>query len=84
MTTKNTKRQLNLRNGSKRDQMAIKYTSIFRCKTLQNLPKVGLKKYHLATLGWISFERNRLRRWRRCHLRLGQGDRGPVLRFFNM
>jgi hypothetical protein len=33
--------------------MAIKYTKIFHCKILQNLPKLwtfGLKIYHLATL----------------------------------
>jgi hypothetical protein len=32
--------------------MAIKYTNIFHCKTLQNLPKLGffgLKICHLAT-----------------------------------
>jgi hypothetical protein len=34
-------------------QMSIKYTNIFHCKTLQNLPKFelfGLKIYRLATL----------------------------------
>jgi hypothetical protein len=33
--------------------MAIKYTSNFHCKTLQNLPQEGflVKKNHLATLG---------------------------------
>jgi hypothetical protein len=30
--------------------MEIKYTNIFQCKTLQNLPKFGLKIFHLATL----------------------------------
>jgi hypothetical protein len=28
-------------NGGKIDQMAIKYTSIFQSKTLQNIPKLG-------------------------------------------
>jgi hypothetical protein len=28
-------------NSWKNDQMAIKYTNIFHCKTLQNLPKSG-------------------------------------------
>jgi hypothetical protein len=35
------------------DQVSIKYTNIFRCKALQNLPKFGffgLKTNHLATL----------------------------------
>jgi hypothetical protein len=35
------------------DQVSIKYTYIFHCKTLQNLPKFGffgLKTNHLATL----------------------------------
>jgi hypothetical protein len=31
-------------------QMVIEYTNIFHFKTLQNLPKLGLKMYHLATL----------------------------------
>jgi hypothetical protein len=33
--------------------MVIKYTNIFNCKALQNIPKLGIlgiKKYHLATL----------------------------------
>jgi hypothetical protein len=29
-------------NGRKIDQMAIKYSNIFYCKTLQNLPKIGI------------------------------------------
>jgi hypothetical protein len=29
-------------NGYKIDQMAIKYTNIYHCKTLPNLPKLGL------------------------------------------
>jgi hypothetical protein len=29
-----------MRNGSKIDQTAIKFTKIFNCKTLQNLPKL--------------------------------------------
>jgi hypothetical protein len=28
-------------NGRKIDQTAIKYTNIFNCKILQNLPKLG-------------------------------------------
>jgi hypothetical protein len=35
------------------DQVSIKYTSIFRCKSLQNLPKFGyfgFKTNHLASL----------------------------------
>jgi hypothetical protein len=35
------------------DQVSIKYTIIFQCKTLQNLPEFGffgLKTNHLATL----------------------------------
>jgi hypothetical protein len=34
------------------DQMALKYTNIFLCKALLNLPKLGflVQKYHLATL----------------------------------
>jgi hypothetical protein len=34
--------------------MVIKFTHIFLCNTLQNLPKIGffgLKIFHLATLG---------------------------------
>jgi hypothetical protein len=35
------------------DQVSIKYTYIFHCKTIQNLPKVGfLKTNHLATLDY--------------------------------
>jgi hypothetical protein len=44
---------INIRNGIKRDPMETKFTNIFQCKTLQNLPKIGifgLKIYHLATL----------------------------------
>jgi hypothetical protein len=41
MTTKYTKRPLNISNGRKIDQMVIKYTNNFHCKTLQNLPKLG-------------------------------------------
>jgi hypothetical protein len=40
-------------NGPKIDQMVLKYTNIFHCKTLQNVPKIGifgLKTWHLATL----------------------------------
>jgi hypothetical protein len=45
-------------NGGKIGRMAIKCT-IFHCKTLQNLPKLGflvLKIYHLATLEVSSLE----------------------------
>jgi hypothetical protein len=41
ITTKYTKWPQNITNGSKMDQMVIKYTKIFRSKTLQNLPKLG-------------------------------------------
>jgi hypothetical protein len=40
-------------NGSKIDQMVIKFTNIFYCMTLQKLTKLGfmvLKIHHLATL----------------------------------
>jgi hypothetical protein len=40
------------------DQVFIKYTDIFHCKTLQNLPKfgfLGLKTNHLATLRATEF-----------------------------
>jgi hypothetical protein len=39
----------NLLYGRKIDQMAIKYTNIVHCKTLENSPKLkffGLKIYH--------------------------------------
>jgi hypothetical protein len=36
---------LNIQDGSKIDQMDIKFTNIFHCKTHQNLPKLGF-------LGW--------------------------------
>jgi hypothetical protein len=41
MTTKYTKWPYSISNGRKIDQMVIKYTNIFNCKTLQNLPKLG-------------------------------------------
>jgi hypothetical protein len=41
VTTKYTKLPLNISNGRKTDQMVIKMTKIFHCKTLQNLPKLG-------------------------------------------
>jgi hypothetical protein len=53
MTRKYFKCPQNIPNGHKIEQMALKYTNIFRCKTHQNLFKsviFGLKKYHLATL----------------------------------
>jgi hypothetical protein len=37
---------------TKIDQMAVKYSNIFHCNTLQNLPKTGIfgsKICHLAT-----------------------------------
>jgi hypothetical protein len=43
----------NIPNGLSIDQIAIKYVNIFRFKTLQNLPKIGifgLKICHLAAL----------------------------------
>jgi hypothetical protein len=36
-----TKSPQNIQNGRKMDQMAINYTNIFHCNTLQNLPKMG-------------------------------------------
>jgi hypothetical protein len=39
MTTKYTKWPKIFYNGRKIDQMIIKYTKIFHCKTFQNLPK---------------------------------------------
>jgi hypothetical protein len=52
ITTKCTKGPWNIRNVSKIDLTAIKFTSIFHCKTLKKLPKFGffgLKIYHLAS-----------------------------------
>jgi hypothetical protein len=40
MTIKYSKLSQIIPNGGKIDQMAIKYTNIFHCKTLQNLPKL--------------------------------------------
>jgi hypothetical protein len=40
ITQKYTKQQYNISNGRKIDQMFIKYTNIFHCKTLQNLPNL--------------------------------------------
>jgi hypothetical protein len=48
-----TKLPQNIPNGWKIYQMATKYTNIFHCKNLQNLPEIeifGLKINHLATL----------------------------------
>jgi hypothetical protein len=39
---KYTKRPYNIPNGSKIDQMDIKFTNIFLYKTLRNLPKLGV------------------------------------------
>jgi hypothetical protein len=53
MATKYTQWPQNRPNGSKIDQMAIKYANIFHCQALHNLPKIGifgLKICHLATL----------------------------------
>jgi hypothetical protein len=41
MTTKNAKRPQNLSYGSKIDKMSLKFTNIFHCKTLRNLPKLA-------------------------------------------
>jgi hypothetical protein len=41
MITKYIKWLQNIPNGRNIDQLAIKYTNIFHCKTLQNLPKMG-------------------------------------------
>jgi hypothetical protein len=54
---KYTKGSQNILNGSKIDQMDIKFTNISHCKTLQNLPKLGFldeKICHLATLCGIT------------------------------
>jgi hypothetical protein len=56
MTTKYTKWPKNISNGRKIDQMVLKYATIFHCKPLQNVPKLGfgifgLKTNHLASLG---------------------------------
>jgi hypothetical protein len=59
------------------DQVSINYTSIFQCKTLQNLPKIwifGLKTNHLATLlsmcedDWKQIGRTEARSERRISL----------------
>jgi hypothetical protein len=42
MTTKYTNWPLNIPNGSKIDGVSINFTSIFYCKTLQNLPKLSI------------------------------------------
>jgi hypothetical protein len=47
---------INLTKDCKMDQVSIKSTNFFQCKTLQNLPKFGffgLKTNHLATLNQI-------------------------------
>jgi hypothetical protein len=41
MTTEYTKWPYNISNGRKIGQMVRKYTKIFHCNTLQNLPKLG-------------------------------------------
>jgi hypothetical protein len=41
MTIKYTEWPQNIPNGRKIHQMAVNYTNIFHCKTLQNLPKLG-------------------------------------------
>jgi hypothetical protein len=38
-------------NSSKINRMSIKYTNIFHCKTVKNLPKMGLN--HQATLNYV-------------------------------
>jgi hypothetical protein len=53
ITRKCTKWPSNRKNDCKIYQVDIKFTNIFRYKTLQNLPKFGflfLKIYHLAAL----------------------------------
>jgi hypothetical protein len=47
MATEKTKLLYNVPNGHRKDQMAIKYTNVFHCKTLQNLPKSLEKDYSL-------------------------------------
>jgi hypothetical protein len=42
MTLKLNKWPQNIPSGPTIDQMTIKYTNIFLCKTLQNLPKLVL------------------------------------------
>jgi hypothetical protein len=43
--------------STKLDQMAIKYTNIFRCKPLQNLPKFGFLVGKFAT--WQPWRRRK-------------------------
>jgi hypothetical protein len=53
ITIKYTKWPQHIPSGRKIDQMDIKFTNIFHCKTIKNLPKIGifgLKIWHLATL----------------------------------
>jgi hypothetical protein len=42
--------KIHIPNGRKIIQRTIKYPNIFQSKALQNLPKNGLKIFHLATL----------------------------------
>jgi hypothetical protein len=41
MTTKYTQWYKHIWNGSSIDRMAVKFTNIFHCKTIQNLSKLG-------------------------------------------
>jgi hypothetical protein len=47
ITIKYTQWPQNISNGCKIDEMAMKYTNIYHCKFLQNLPKLGflVRKY---------------------------------------
>jgi hypothetical protein len=60
MATQYTKWPQNIQNGHTIgipnvriiDQMATKYTNIFHCKTLQNLPKLGFLVRKYAVCIW--------------------------------
>jgi hypothetical protein len=41
-------------NRHKTDQTAIKYTNIFHCKTLQNLPKFGFSVWKYTICATLS------------------------------
>jgi hypothetical protein len=49
MTIKYTKLPYRIPNGREIDQVAIKYTHIFQCKALQNLPKLGVFGLKICT-----------------------------------
>jgi hypothetical protein len=65
ITRKYTRCPQNMANGRKIDQMAAKYTNIFYCKTLENLPKFGffVWKYTIWQPCVIQSEQ---REWRQC------------------